>query len=130
MILITGDTGWGGSVGADGSLEAVYEGARTRATEEHLTNRVLVAHVSTCRREEMPYAADRGSEFYKNHLCLHGLACAIEAFRPSVVLLSEVGEEFRHVRGRLLRILRAVHASVKCDFHWGQMSQRVRYPIG
>jgi phosphoribosyl 1,2-cyclic phosphodiesterase len=83
-VLVTGDTGWNESLGD------CYKSVRRKSA-----SLVLVAHVSSVYEGEVPAILSGGVTVrpYEKHLCLYGLAKAIEASSPETVVLSEIGEE-------------------------------------
>jgi len=81
-VIITGDTAW------TSEIEASYSEIKT----SYRHKRVLVPHVSSVTKVEIPFMRGRGT-FHANHLCIAGLCKAIEMVEPQIVLLSEIGEE-------------------------------------
>lgn len=97
-LVITGDTGW----------DDTQVGPALRVFRD--SSPILVAHVSTAHPQEAVAALTGiGEVFYGNHLAIHGLCRAIEETTPSVVILSEVGEELKDCIASLSEIIREVY---------------------
>jgi len=97
-LVITGDTGW----------DDTQVGPALRVFRD--SSPILVAHVSTAPPQEAVAALTGiGEAFYGNHLGIHGLCRAIEETKPSVVILSEVGEELKDCVASLSEIIWKVY---------------------
>jgi len=97
-LVITGDTGW----------DDTQVGPALRVFRD--SSPILVAHVSTAYpREAVATLTGIGEAFYSNHLAIHGLCRALEEAKPSVVILSEIGEEMRDSIAPLSGIIQEVY---------------------
>jgi ribonuclease BN (tRNA processing enzyme) len=104
-LLITGDTAWAPEIGR------AYRTFRPRRP-------VLVAHISTVYRREMPDALRTEREcFHPNHLCVHGLCKAIEATDARCVILSEIGQELDAVVKKLALLIKNTYGR-ECEVGW------------
>ena len=98
-VLITGDTGW------SEKLEGIYR--KIRCENERL---ILVPHISSIHLKEIPNLVAPGrSEPHQNHLCIYGLCKAIEASKPDMVILSEIGEELADSTKSLCALVKKVY---------------------
>lgn len=96
-VVITGDTGW----------TPAFSPLPNRVPGYDV---VLVAHVSSARRQEASETLAGGQEwFYSKHLCVHGVCKVIEAVHPQTVILSEIGQELEGVVNELAALLATVY---------------------
>ncbi len=118
-VLVTGDTGW------NDHLVPLYGAAR--ANSRHL---VLIVHVSSAHPGEIPnpFMDTAGVRSYEKHLCICGMCKAIEACRPDVVVLSEIGEELGAALDDICQTVEGIYG-VPCVI--GQMGESGDYlPLG
>ena len=105
-LVITGDTSW-----TDG-LNSIYDTLRSQLR----SNIIMVAHVSSICKDEIPMFSSNTKQFHTNHLCMHGLCRAIEILRPQTVLLSEVGEELESIMGNLEELVKDIYGIKNCKW--------------
>ena len=100
-LVITGDTPW------NEKLAEVYRKlSRPRP--------FLVAHLGgICDTEPLSLTNRNAEGRHPNHLCIRGVCEAIEACNPSMVILSEIGEEMKGVVFSLAEMIAETY-NIKC----------------
>ena len=114
-LIITGDTAW------TDKIRHAYESTKSQLRN----NVVLVVHVSSICKNEIPLYSRNADLFHKNHLCMRGICQSIELLQPNIVLLSEVGEELDPVMGNLEELIKDVYKVKYC--RWCRLGEEFTF---
>jgi hypothetical protein len=104
VIKFTSDTGWNEDIEGKNKEEAASFGL------DHID--ILVAHIGSIKEKELDYVTsktikDNRDKLYKNHLGLIGTVLMLNFWKPSLLLISEFGEEMNAVRKKIAEIVGA-----------------------
>lgn len=96
-IKFTGDTGWNDDI--ERKNNEFYESENIPQID------ILIPHIGSVEESEFNFDFAKSLEenrqnkiFYNNHLGLLGCICMIRRYQPGLVVVSEFGEELKHIR--------------------------------
>ena len=103
-LKFTGDTGWNDDI-EDKNVE-FYESISLPPID------IMIPHIGSVEENEFKFdrtktlRENRASEvFYHNHLGLLGCICMIQKYKPTLVVVSEFGEELKNIRPDIVSAL-------------------------